>query len=255
VVAYELITGRRPFADAEGPEGLITAALTRVAAPPSSLVDSGDWSRAIDPLLLRCLERDADQRFANVVELATAIEEILAVTDGAPAVSAPWATPRYVPGDELRTWVDGAPPAAAVADASGELAAQVSQSPARPYLLLQPLATLLGAPPPTRPARPAPAALPAFEFLVTGSSVGPPPRPPTADPAPPAPAAEIHRAPVAAPLDTPPVPARRVLAPTHPLPPRLPRRQRLGIAKAVAWAVVLAATGAALGVLVSMLAT
>jgi hypothetical protein len=114
-------------------------------------------------------------------------------------------------------------------------------------VLLQPLATLLGAPPPVvRPRVPAP--LPAYEFLVAaGSTVGPPPRPPTGTNAP-APASAP--APVAARPPEPPPP------PTHPVPPVLPwPRPRLSLGKAIVWAVVLAATGAGLGVLISTLAT
>jgi eukaryotic-like serine/threonine-protein kinase len=74
VVAYEMITGRRPFAEARNAPSLITALFTQTAAPPSQFANA---PAHVDELLLRCLERDAADRFANVVELADAIDRIL----------------------------------------------------------------------------------------------------------------------------------------------------------------------------------
>ncbi len=75
IVAYEMITGRRPFAEAGNAPALITALFTQTAPAPSMLVRV---PAQVDQLLLRCLERDPPERFANVTELAAAIDRILA---------------------------------------------------------------------------------------------------------------------------------------------------------------------------------
>ena len=73
VVAYEMITGRRPFG-AVGLE-LLTVQLSETPVPASQLADVP--ARA-DRILLRCLDHDAERRFADVHELARAIDEVLA---------------------------------------------------------------------------------------------------------------------------------------------------------------------------------
>jgi serine/threonine-protein kinase len=74
VVAYECITGRRPFADATTATSLFTALLTLTPDAPSLLADVPE---EIDALLLRCLERDPDDRFSTVAALANAIDDVL----------------------------------------------------------------------------------------------------------------------------------------------------------------------------------
>ena len=72
VVAYEMITGRRPF----GAVGLdlLTVQLSETPAPPSQLAAV---PASADRLLLRCLDHDAERRFADVQALARAIDEVL----------------------------------------------------------------------------------------------------------------------------------------------------------------------------------
>ena len=77
VVAYELLTGQRPYPDAVSADRLVSALLTRTPAPPSALSDDA-VPTDVDHLLLRCLERDADARFATVDELRCEIERVLA---------------------------------------------------------------------------------------------------------------------------------------------------------------------------------
>ena len=79
VVAYEMITGQRPFQDATGPTSLITAVFTRQPVLPSQLMP--DAPVELDAILMRCLARDTAERFANVQELDAAIGQLLAVTD------------------------------------------------------------------------------------------------------------------------------------------------------------------------------
>ncbi|HEU4610912.1 MAG TPA: serine/threonine-protein kinase [Kofleriaceae bacterium] len=73
VVAYELITGRRPF-NAAGLE-LLTVQLTEVPPPPST---RADVPPAVDQVLLRCLAQDPADRFPDVHALARAIDDVLA---------------------------------------------------------------------------------------------------------------------------------------------------------------------------------
>ncbi len=77
VVAYEMITGRRPFADASGPTSLMTALMTREPVAPSTMFHRGCLPEAVDRLILRCLASDPEQRFADASELADAIDEAL----------------------------------------------------------------------------------------------------------------------------------------------------------------------------------
>jgi serine/threonine-protein kinase len=74
VVAFEMLTGRRPFAEASTAAAMITALYTQPAPVPSMV-------RAVpgpvDQLILRCLEREVGDRYANVAELVGAIDRIL----------------------------------------------------------------------------------------------------------------------------------------------------------------------------------
>ena len=77
VVAYEMITGRRPFDDAGGPASLMTALMTRTPVPPSTMFHRDCFPAAVDQLILRCLASDPEERFADARELADAIDDIL----------------------------------------------------------------------------------------------------------------------------------------------------------------------------------
>jgi len=79
VVAYEMIAGHRPFSEVTGATGLVTALMTR-KPPPLSTVVSGPLPPALDGVLARCLERDATDRYADIRELAHAIDRMLAET-------------------------------------------------------------------------------------------------------------------------------------------------------------------------------
>jgi serine/threonine-protein kinase len=87
VVAYEMITGRRPFADAQGPTCLMTALMTREPAPPSSMFLRDCLPDAVDRLVLRCLASDPQARFTDAKELLAAIDEILASAQAPASVS------------------------------------------------------------------------------------------------------------------------------------------------------------------------
>jgi len=116
VVAYEMITGRRPFADATGATGLVTALMTRRPAPPST-VTRGALPPSLDGVLLRCLEREPDDRYATVEELAAAIDRMLATKLDLNTTQRQWVgtvsttvTPLFDDNDDELTWIDSRPP-------------------------------------------------------------------------------------------------------------------------------------------------
>lgn len=77
VVAYEMITKRLPFPDAKGPAGLITAQLRQTPQPPSKANPSVVCPPIADKIILKCLEKDRNNRYADVTALATAVQEAL----------------------------------------------------------------------------------------------------------------------------------------------------------------------------------
>jgi serine/threonine-protein kinase len=90
VVAYEMITGRLPFPDAKGPAGLITAQLKQTPMPPSQANAKAMLPGMADRVILKCLEKDKNNRYADVTQLAQALQEVL---DSAREQSNPLATP------------------------------------------------------------------------------------------------------------------------------------------------------------------
>ncbi len=85
VLMFEMITGRRPFAEASEPTALITALLTQTPPVPSTLFGCSCLPPEIDALILRCLEREPEHRFTNVRELDRAIVEALDLRDASGA--------------------------------------------------------------------------------------------------------------------------------------------------------------------------
>ncbi len=90
VLAYEMMTGRLPFPDAKGPAGLITAQLKQTPQPPSVANPKAALPAAADRVILKCLEKDKNNRYADVTALAAALQEVL---DHAREASNPLATP------------------------------------------------------------------------------------------------------------------------------------------------------------------
>src|SRR5471030_2285068 len=70
VVMFELLTGSVPFNGA-GPAQVCAAVLTHPIPPFSDYRD--DVPPALEAIVLRCLERDREQRFARVADLAAAL--------------------------------------------------------------------------------------------------------------------------------------------------------------------------------------
>jgi len=84
VVLYEMLTGRRPFAESATLAAMLTALVTESPRAPSELVA---LPPALDRVVLRCLERDPLLRFTTAHELAAALDGVLAASD--PVVAAP----------------------------------------------------------------------------------------------------------------------------------------------------------------------
>ena len=77
VLAYEMITGRLPFPDAKGPAGLITAQLKQTPAPPSQANPKAALPKAADRAILKCLEKDKNNRYPDVSALSIALQEVV----------------------------------------------------------------------------------------------------------------------------------------------------------------------------------
>ncbi len=77
VLAYEMITGRLPFPDAKGPAGLITAQLKQTPAPPSQAYPKASLPKAADRAILKCLEKDKNNRYPDVSALAVALQDVM----------------------------------------------------------------------------------------------------------------------------------------------------------------------------------
>ena len=89
VVAYEMITGRLPFPDAKGPAGLITAQLKQTPLPPSQANPKANLPPAADRAILKCLEKDKNNRYLDVTGFAHALQEVIDSARG----SSPHMTP------------------------------------------------------------------------------------------------------------------------------------------------------------------
>jgi serine/threonine-protein kinase len=70
VVLHELLTAEAPFDGSSLPEVTLKIALD---APPSVRVSRPDLTPDIAAIIVRCLEKSRDDRFANVAELASAL--------------------------------------------------------------------------------------------------------------------------------------------------------------------------------------
>jgi len=73
IVLYEMVTGQRPFADAASPTAMLAALLTQ--DPPA--LDVPGAPSDLDRILRRCLEREPQNRYADVDELAADLDRLL----------------------------------------------------------------------------------------------------------------------------------------------------------------------------------
>ena len=105
VVAYEMITGRLPFPDAKGPAGLITAQLKQTPMPPSQALPKAKLPDAADRTILKCLEKDKNNRYADVSALAEALQDVVLHAEVLPPIVPVGAMPgkRQAPPELLET--------------------------------------------------------------------------------------------------------------------------------------------------------
>ena len=73
-VLYEMITGRHPAGPAGDLEEIFARICGETPPPPSVLV--GDVAKGLDEIVMRSLEKDSADRFANAADLLDALEEI-----------------------------------------------------------------------------------------------------------------------------------------------------------------------------------
>ncbi|HWO23270.1 MAG TPA: serine/threonine-protein kinase [Kofleriaceae bacterium] len=118
VVMYEMISGRMPFADAASPTHLLALLLT---TEPPSLASRAPVPPALDRIVLRCLAREPQDRFASAVELAAALDRALgagAPDAGAPEEATRTAVSRAVADEEATRVVRGGEARSAAAPAA-----------------------------------------------------------------------------------------------------------------------------------------
>lgn len=72
--AYEILTGKPPF-ETDTIRGLLQMHLEEVPVPPSELVGSEHVPQHLEAVIMRCLEKHPDDRFAHMADLEAAICE------------------------------------------------------------------------------------------------------------------------------------------------------------------------------------
>jgi serine/threonine-protein kinase len=74
ILLFEMIAGRRPFAESATPTSMLAALLTQT---PPRLSTFAPIPHSLDEIVARCLLREANDRWPNVDELAEAIDRVL----------------------------------------------------------------------------------------------------------------------------------------------------------------------------------
>jgi len=80
IVMYEMIVGRKPFDDANSAAAALAAVLTTT---PPRLAVQAVVPPEVDRVVMRCIERQHTDRYQTAVELAAALDEILATGEEA----------------------------------------------------------------------------------------------------------------------------------------------------------------------------
>jgi len=86
-VAYAMLTGHPPFEE-ENPVKLILAHASRAALPPIEV--NVDIPTDVNDIVMRCLEKDPDDRFQSVEELSVALEECASFGDWNKTMAKRW---------------------------------------------------------------------------------------------------------------------------------------------------------------------
>lgn len=81
ILLYQLLAGARPF---DGPDARTTAHRVRHEPAPPLRPSLPELSRAAERIVLRCLEKNPDERFASAAELSGALETALRAATAAP---------------------------------------------------------------------------------------------------------------------------------------------------------------------------
>ena len=81
VVLYEMLLGVPPFVSAT-PQGYIMKHLTQPPRRFREAKPDGDWSAALEAVILRALEKDRRRRFADAREMAAALQPFLSAPAG-----------------------------------------------------------------------------------------------------------------------------------------------------------------------------
>lgn len=134
IVLYELLTGVRPF-ESDNITAVAIAQVEQEPAPPSTHVP--ELGAAIDALVLKCLAKDPDERFADGAELAAALEHFDAadpITISTTTVATGprwWATRRSLVGAAIAATVLAVPVVGVLASGDGPVASAVEEAEAR----------------------------------------------------------------------------------------------------------------------------
>ena len=207
IVIYEMIAGRRPFTEAPTPASVLAAMLK----PPPPLRSVAIVSAELDRVVMRCLERDPDERYQTAGELAADLQRLLQPVEVRPrSFERDDDATQLVPKRVTAMLMGAAPPPALTPSRAGPAVSPRRSTP--PPLQSTPTRASQAVPPPP----PAPPALPL-----------PPPSPARANPPTPAPAAPLRGhpptpapatpypwpAPLAGPISTMPLPGLVTQAP------------------------------------------
>ena len=115
VILYEMLSGRQPFRGRSAAD--TTAAILRGEPPPLESAEA----RALEPVIRKCLEKDADRRYATAAEVSAALDAVRSRAMTAPI--APPALPR------ARRWIAAAAITAALV-ATGAIIMMRQRQPA-----------------------------------------------------------------------------------------------------------------------------
>jgi serine/threonine-protein kinase len=145
IVMYEMLTGERAFGQPETPAAMLTAMLATV---PRSVSNFCDAPPELDDIIMRCLDKEPSRRYRDVLELADALDQVLAIDDGKTEIGAPMvrmsdemaAAPDGMAEDSL-TWIKGSPERSERVDPA-PVPQPIPATPSRP--VQQPMTTLPG---------------------------------------------------------------------------------------------------------------
>ena len=90
VVLYEMVTGARPFPGSSSIDIIIATARDEPPSPSRIIVG---LSAELERVILRCLEKNADARYADAPELMQALEELGDIGEATPRLAPPKSNP------------------------------------------------------------------------------------------------------------------------------------------------------------------